>query len=154
MPYLQRRKISLEEQLTVPGVKLILSDPTAKKAYQMEISDDKARSLLGRKMGETITGDTIGLKGYEMMITGGSDKDGVPMRDDVHGEGRKKILLAGGTGYRPSEKGVRKRKMIRGSTVTLEIVQINTKVTKNGDKSLEEIIGSSAVGKKETVKEK
>jgi small subunit ribosomal protein S6e len=138
----------------VPGVKLILSDPTAKKAYQMEISDDKARSLMGRKMGETVTGDPLGLKGYEMLITGGSDKDGVPMRDDVHGEGRKKILLARGTGYRPTEKGVRKRKMIRGSTVTLEIVQVNTKITKIGEKTLEEIIGSGAVGKKETGKEK
>jgi small subunit ribosomal protein S6e len=137
----------------VPGVKLILSDPTAKKTYQMEISDDKARSLLGRKMGETISGDPVGLKGYQMLITGGSDKEGFPMRNDVHGEGRKKILLARGAGYRPTEKGVRKRKMIRGNTVTLEIVQVNTKVTKAGEKPLEEIIGSGAVGKKEAKKE-
>lgn len=133
---------------------MILSDPAAKKTYQMEISDDKARSLIGHKIGETVTGDPLGLKGYEMLITGGSDKDGVPMRDDVHGEGRKKILLASGTGYRPTEKGVRRRKMIRGSTVTLEIVQLNTKVTKAGEKPLEQIIGSVAVGKKETEKEK
>ena len=132
---------------------MILSDPTAKKSYQMEISDEKARSLMGQKIGDTVTGEPLGLKGYEMLITGGSDKDGVPMRDDVHGEGRKKILLARGTGYHPTEKGVRKRKMIRGSTVTLEIVQVNTKVTKIGEKHLEEIIGSGAVGKKETEKE-
>lgn len=132
---------------------MVLSDPATKKAYQMEISDDKARSILGRKMGETISGETLGLKGYEILITGGSDKDGFPMREDVHGEGRKKILLASGTGYRPTEKGVRKRKMIRGSTVTLEIVQVNTKVTKKGEKSLEEIIGSGAVGKKEAEKD-
>jgi small subunit ribosomal protein S6e len=136
----------------MPGVKLIISDPVAKKAYQLEVSEEKARSLLGRRIGETVSGDALGLKGYEVLITGGSDKDGFPMREDVHGEGRKAILLAGGTGYRPAESGVRKRKMIRGSTVTLEITQVNTKVTRSGDKSLEEIVGSSTVGKKETEK--
>lgn len=136
----------------MPGVKLIVSDPVAKKAYQVEISEEKARSLIGHRIGETVNGDALGLRGYEVLITGGSDKDGFPMREDVHGEGRKAILLAGGTGYRPTEDGVRKRKMIRGSTVTLEITQVNTKVTKGGEKSLEELIGSSTVGKKETEK--
>jgi small subunit ribosomal protein S6e len=133
----------------MPGVKLVVSDPEAKRAYQIEIAEDKARSLFGRKIGETVTGDLIGLKGYELLITGGSDKDGFPMRPDMHGEGRKGILLAVGPGYRPTEKGVRKRKMVRGSTVTREIAQVNAKVTKKGEKTLEEIIGSSGVKKKE-----
>jgi small subunit ribosomal protein S6e len=136
----------------MPGIKLIVSDPVAKKAYQLEISEEKARTLLGHRIGETVNADALGLKGYEVLITGGSDKDGFPMREDVHGEGRKAILLAGGTGYRPTESGVRKRKMIRGSTVTLDITQVNTKVTKGGEKSLEELVGSTAVGKKETEK--
>nr|MDO8097759.1 30S ribosomal protein S6e [Candidatus Njordarchaeota archaeon] len=133
----------------MPGVKLVVSDPAAKRAYQIEISEDKARSLFGRKIGETVTGDLIGFKGYELLITGGSDRDGFPMRSDMHGEGRKRILLAGGSGYRPKEKGVRKRKMVRGSTVTREITQVNAKVTKRGEKTLEEIIGSGGVRKKE-----
>jgi small subunit ribosomal protein S6e len=136
----------------MPAVKLIVSDPVAKKAYQLEITEEKARSLLGHRIGETVNGDSLGLKGYEMLITGGSDRDGFPMREDVHGEGRKAILLAGGTGYRPKESGVRRRKMVRGNTVTLEIVQVNAKVTKGGEKSLEEIVGSGAVAKKEAEK--
>jgi small subunit ribosomal protein S6e len=136
----------------MPAVKLIVSDPVAKKAYQLEIAEEKARSLLGHRIGETVKGDPLGLKGYEILITGGSDKDGFPMREDVHGEGRKAILLAGGTGYRPKENGVRKRKMVRGNTVTLEIVQVNAKVTKGGEKSLEEIVGSGAVARKEAEK--
>jgi small subunit ribosomal protein S6e len=132
----------------MPGVKLVVSDPGTKKAYQMEISEDRARSLLGRKIGETVTGDSIGLKGYEMVITGGSDKDGFPMRSDMHGEGRKKILLASGSGYRPKERGVRKRKMVRGNTVSRDITQVNAKVTKTGEKTIEEIIGSAGVQKK------
>nr|MDO8134877.1 30S ribosomal protein S6e [Candidatus Njordarchaeum guaymaensis] len=136
----------------MPGVKLVVSDPAAKRAYQIEISEDKARSLFGRKIGETVTGDPIGLKGYELLITGGSDKDGFPMRSDMHGEGRKKILLASGSGYRPKEKGARKRKMVRGSTVTREIAQVNAKVTKKGEKTLEDIIGSGGVQKKQDEK--
>jgi small subunit ribosomal protein S6e len=136
----------------MPGVKLIVSDPVAKKAYQLEVTEEKARTLLGHRIGETVNLDALGLKGYEVVITGGSDKDGFPMREDVHGEGRKAILLAGGTGYRPIESGVRKRKMVRGSTITLEITQVNTKITKGGEKSLEELVGSSTVGKKETEK--
>lgn len=136
----------------MPGVKLIVSDPATKKAYQLEISEEKARSLQGHRIGETVSGDALGLKGYEILITGGSDKDGFPMREDVHGEGRKAILLASGTGYHPTESGVRKRKMVRGNTVALGIVQVNTKVTKSGEKSLEELVGSSAMGKKETEK--
>lgn len=47
---------------------------------------------------------------------------------------------------------MRRRKMIRGSTLTREIVQVNAKVTKKGEKTLEEIIGSSGVAKKEEEK--
>ena len=136
----------------MPGVKLVVSDPETKRAYQIEISEDKARTLFGRKIGETVTGDPIGLKGYEIVITGGSDKDGFPMRSDMHGEGRKKILLASGSGYRPKERGVRRRKMVRGSTVSRDITQVNAKVTKTGEKTLEEIIGSAGVQKKEEEK--
>jgi small subunit ribosomal protein S6e len=136
----------------MPGMKLIVSDPAAKKAYQLEISEERTRGLLGHRIGETISGDALGLKGYEVLITGGSDKDGSPMREDVHGEGRKAILLAGGTGYRPTERGVRKRKMVRGSTITLEIAQVNAKVTKGGEKSLEELVGSTTASKKEAEK--
>jgi small subunit ribosomal protein S6e len=136
----------------MPGVKLVVSDPGTKKAYQIEISEDKAGSLFGRKIGETFAGDPIGLKGYEMVITGGSDKDGFPMRSDMHGEGRKKILLASGSGYRPKERGVRKRKMVRGDTVSRDITQVNAKVTKTGEKTIEEIIRSAGVQKKEDEK--
>lgn len=120
----------------MPGVKLVVSDPDAKRAYQMELSEDKARSILGRKIGETANGDALGLKGYEILITGGSDKDGFPMREDLHGEGRKKILLASSPGYHPKEKGVRRRKMIRGSTLTREIVQVNAKSYEKGRKNV------------------
>jgi small subunit ribosomal protein S6e len=63
-----------------------------------------------------------------VQITGGSDQDGVPMRGNVHGGVRRNVVLSGGTGFNPKNKGERKRKTVRGSIITDEIVQINMKI--------------------------
>ena len=60
---------------------------------------------------------------------GGSDKDGVPMRSNVHGGVRRAVVLSGGAGFKPKKKGERKRKTVRGNIITDEIVQINIKIT-------------------------
>lgn len=75
---------------------------------------------------------------YELQITGGSDKDGFPMRPDLPGTGRKRLLLSGGVGYNPREKGVRRRKTVRGRVISADTVQINVKVVKHGKIPLEE----------------
>jgi small subunit ribosomal protein S6e len=56
----------------------------------------------------------------------------VPIRPDIPGSVRKKILLSGGVGYRPKEKGIRRKKMVRGRVISKDIVQINMKVVKHG----------------------
>ena len=95
----------------------------------MEIEGNQAQPLIGKKIGETINGTIIGLAGKSLVITGGSDVDGFPMRRDVHGGIRKGVLRSGGTGYKPKQKGSRKRKAVRGNTITDNIFQINMKVT-------------------------
>ena len=59
------------------------------KCTQKELSEEESRSLLGKKIGESLAGDTIGFAGYEFLITGGSDNCGFPMRKDIDGAGRK-----------------------------------------------------------------
>ena len=49
--------------------------------------------LVEKKIGDTFNGALIGLPGYEFKITGGSDRGGIPMRKDVHGPMKKRILL-------------------------------------------------------------
>lgn len=120
--------------------KIVLSDPKSKKAYQKE-ADEAASGLVGKKIGDTVKADFLGLAGYEIQVTGGSDKDGFPMRRDLEGVGRKKILLSGGVGFHPLLKGQRKRKSVRGNTVSNQISQINAKISKYGDKSVEELLG-------------
>ncbi len=120
--------------------KVVISDPKTGKSYQKEIMGTKANSLIGKKIGQEIDGVFVDLPGYKLKITGGTDKDGFPMRPNLQGAVRKKILLKGGVGFHPKRKGMRKRKMIRGNTISAEIVQINMKVVQYGPKAIEEAV--------------
>jgi len=106
--------------------KLVLSDPKTGKSEASEVKDASAQMLLGRKLGEVVDATTIGLTG-KMMITGGSDKAGFPMRRDTLGGGKNYVLLTRGVGYKTREEGAKKRKLVRGNTITEETYQVNAK---------------------------
>ena len=110
------------------------------ETYQMEVEDAKA--LNGLVIGDEFDGSIVGLDGYTLKITGGSDKNGFTMKKDVPGTRRIKSLLTGGTGYHPKADGVKRRKTVRGNTIADDIVQINTVVTAAGSKSIAEILGA------------
>jgi small subunit ribosomal protein S6e len=129
--------------------KIVVSEPETRKSYQLEVDQSKVAGLIGKKIGEEFNGDLIGLPGYTLRITGGTDKDGFPMHPDVHGSVKKKALLAMPPGFHPKIKGQRKRKTVRGNTVSDQIVQINVKVTKKGEKPLEELVPTRPKEKKE-----
>jgi small subunit ribosomal protein S6e len=93
-------------------------------------------------------GGVLGLAGYRMKITGGSDRNGTPARKDLPTAGRRKILLAGGLGFKPVMDGQRRRKSMRGNEIGTDFVQINACVTKYGDKSLEEYFPKVAAPEK------
>jgi len=120
--------------------KLVVSDPKTKKTYQKEVSQ-KESGLLNRKIRDRVNGDFLGMPGYELEITGGSDKQGFPMRPDMQGTARKRVLLTGGPGFHPKTKGERRRKSVRGNTISTETVQVNAKIVKHGTKKLEQIFG-------------
>jgi small subunit ribosomal protein S6e len=119
--------------------KLIISDNTG-KSYSFELDKAKAKHLIGKGIGDEIGCAGIGLPGYKIKITGGSDKDGFPMRPDVPGRKRQKVYLSKGPGYKPKAKGIKMRKMIRGRIITPEIVQINAKIVKKGKKPIEDFL--------------
>ena len=106
---------------------------------QIKLSEEQVARVKGLKIGETFKGDAFGLDGYILKITGGTDEDGFPMRKDMQGTRKKRLLLSNGPGYKPKEKGVRRRKMIRGNTVENNIAQLNVVVEKAGKKKFEEI---------------
>lgn len=108
--------------------KIIVSDPETGKSRSVEVDGTRAVPLIGRKLGEVIDGSVIGMSGHQLKITGGSDKDGFPMRPNVHGGVRVSVILSEGVGFQPSQRGERQRKTLRGNVITEDIVQINMKI--------------------------
>ena len=101
-------------------IKIVISDPKTGKSVQRELKDDAVNPVMGLKIGDTLKGDSVSLEGFEFRITGGSDSAGFPMRKDVPGTGRKKILSIKGIGvsnkmkYRGKDmKGLRTMKGMR-----------------------------------------
>ncbi len=113
--------------------KLVVSDPRTTKSEVVEIKDANAQVLVGRKIGEVVEGSTIGFSG-KIMITGGSDKAGFPMRGDVLGGGKNRVLLTRGVGLTSKVEGMKKRKLVRGNTITEEVYQVNAKKVEEGPK--------------------
>lgn len=116
---------------------LVTVGTTDGETYQKEL--EKTNQLLGKKIGDTFDGDTIGLDGYTLEITGGSDQEGFPMREKIEGAARRRKVIENGAGVQGEEKGVKKRKSVRGNTVSDEIRQLNTRVVEEGDQTVEEL---------------
>ena len=113
--------------------KVIVSEPSGKSKV-VELDGAKAVPFIGKKLGETIDGSVVGMAGKQLFIAGGSDKDGFPMRRDVHGGVRVNIVVTKGVGFHPTREGERQRKTIRGSVITEDIVQVNVKVLEKAEK--------------------
>lgn len=118
--------------------KIIISDPDSGTSKTVELEETRTVPLIGRRVGEVLDGAIVGLSGHKVQITGGSDKDGFPMRPSVHGGVRRKVILGGGVGFNPKDEGQRRRKMVRGNVITDEIVQINMKIMEKPKKTKEE----------------
>jgi len=108
--------------------KIIVSDPETGTSKVVEIEEARASSFIGRRLGEIIDGAAVDMPAHKVQIMGGSDRDGFPMRGNVHGGVRRKVVLSGGAGFSAKKSGERRRKTVRGSTITDEIAQINMKI--------------------------
>jgi len=116
------------------------------KTFKVETEDEK---LSGYSIGDKIKGEEISkdLAGYEIEIMGTSDKAGFTGMGNIDGPNLHKVLLSYGKGMRKKPKGERKvnrkpkglrlRKTVRGKEISLDTVQINTKVLKEGSKKFD-----------------
>lgn len=105
--------------------KAVISDPRNGTAVVAELEGAKAQALIGRSIDEIVDGTVLGLKQKKLLIRGGSDKDGIPLRPDVHGAAKKYVVLSGGPGFKPTRHGERRRKLLRGRTISEDTYQIN-----------------------------
>jgi len=124
--------------LLMAKFKIIVSEPETGKSRSVEVEGTRAVPLVGRRLGEVLDGSVVGLSGHKLQITGGSDKDGFPMRPNIHGGVRVSVILSEGVGFHPSQGGERRRKALRGNIITDEIVQINMKIVEKPKKAVKE----------------
>ncbi|MDE0953452.1 MAG: hypothetical protein OR994_02130 [Candidatus Poseidoniales archaeon] len=142
--------------------KAVINDtkPSAKgRSFSVEITGSNFNHFLGKKIGDSVEGMFVGegdssLNGYKLQITGGSDKTGRPMRSELEGGNVKSILITASTGYKGKRyvkknskiyrykyDGLRRRRNLRGNTISTETRQLNLKVLEYGKKSLGSILG-------------
>ncbi len=129
------------------------------KTFKVETENE---DLAGYSIGEKIDGKEFSedLAGYELEITGTSDKAGFTGMMNIDGPNLHKVLLNYGKGMHKKPKGEKKtnkkpnglrlRKTVRGKEISLDTVQINTKVLKEGAKTFDSLFENPA----ETVEEK
>ena len=80
--------------------------------FKLTVSDIKGKSVT-KELKDNDVNPLLGLQ------------SGIPMRPDLHGMARKHILIPKGVGLQDTVKGLRKRKLVRGNTISEEIYQIN-----------------------------
>lgn len=118
-----------------------VSDPESGTTYQIDVDGQDSNRFIGREIGDEVDGSAVGLDGYSLEITGGSDTAGRPMRPDVRGPTTKEIMSDGGVGFKPTTDGERKRITVRGREVSDETRQINTQISARGSDDVDELLG-------------
>ncbi|MAG45708.1 MAG: 30S ribosomal protein S6e [Nanoarchaeota archaeon] len=129
----------------MPELKLVINNKDG-KSYSKTLPDSS--TLIGKKIGDSVNGDLVGLTGYELKVSGGSDNSGSPMKPGLDLSGKKKIFAKAGLGINPKNKGNYIRKTLAGNTVHEKTAQVNLIVTQKGKKALNDLLG-----KKEETKE-
>ena len=124
--------------------KVVVNDVKTGKSYNVTVTGNHAASLTRMSLGDVIDGVFLGLPGYKLKITGGSDKNGTPMRKDLPGNKRVKLLLSDSRGFHERYPGERKRTAIHGRVISERISQINMAVAEYGPKSIEECLNPEA----------
>ena len=122
-------------------MKVVIGNTKTGKTYSVETD---ISNFTGKKVGDAVKGEVLNLAGYELEITGGSDASGTPMRRDVSGATSRKLLLSNSTGFRAKRKGERSKKRVHGTIVSGNIVQLNTKIVKEGKEPLDKLLAPAA----------
>ncbi|MDE1854791.1 MAG: 30S ribosomal protein S6e [Candidatus Micrarchaeota archaeon] len=135
-------------------VRIVFSDKKSGRTAQLEVAKENEGSLMGKKIGEVIEGALVGLEGFKLQITGLSDKMGSPSRSEIDGTRKAYAFLGGGPGIVGAKKGMRRRKLVRGNTISADTSQVNTLITEYGPKSLDELFPKKEAAKEQAAEAK
>jgi len=121
--------------------KLVISE--ASKSFARAVGDPQSAGFLGKRIGESVGGELLGLTGYTLKITGGTDKSGFPLRPEVPGARQVRVFVGEGFGFHAPREGMRKRRTFRGNQISEDTVQINLIVEQKGPKPLAELFSAA-----------
>ncbi|ELA41376.1 uncharacterized protein VICG_01617 [Vittaforma corneae ATCC 50505] len=131
-------------------MKINIAYPTNASQKSFEIKTKEEQRLYGKKINDQFDGALISpeLAGSVVQIVGGNDYQGVPMTAAQATTKRIRLLLSkGDVGYRCRRRGVRRRKTVRGSIVSNEILVLNVVLVRPAE-------GKTVEGLTDVVKEK
>jgi len=128
------------------------------KTFKIETENEE---IAGHSINDKVDGKEFSpdLEGYELLITGTSDKAGFMGSPNIDGPNLHKVLLGYGRGMKKKPrgetkinrkpKGLRLRKTVRGKEISPDTVQINTKVLTEGKKKFDSLFETPVEEKKE-----
>ncbi|KAH9385436.1 small subunit ribosomal protein S6e [Nematocida major] len=117
-------------------MKLSIANPERTTQKVVEIEHNVQSALYEKRIKDIIDGKVISNEwaGFLLQITGGTDKQGFPMKPGVMTPERVRLLLKkGDIGFRCTDKSLRRRKSVRGDVVSEQIGVLNLKVVKEGE---------------------
>ncbi|ELZ01503.1 30S ribosomal protein S6e [Natrialba chahannaoensis JCM 10990] len=121
---------------------VVVGDPESGSSYQLEAAEQDANRFLGKEIGEEVDGSAVGLDGYTLEITGGSDDAGRPLNGEVAGADLTEVLMEDRqTGYKPERDGERRRITVRGREVSDAVAQVNASITDRGSTDVDDLLG-------------
>jgi small subunit ribosomal protein S6e len=134
----------------VNSLKIVYSDPKSGRSAQIELDKDQSALILNYKIGDMIDGNLIGMPGYKLKITGGSDSSGFPLDRSIQGTIKTKAKRSISKSGRM--KGIIKRKTVRGNMISLDVEMINTIIVEYGSKNVTELMPQSEKEKQREAK--
>ena len=120
---------------------VVVGDADSGASYQLAAEDQNANRFIGKSIGDEVDGSAVGLDGYTLEITGGSDNAGRPLSPEIAGGNLKEVLFKErSTGYKPDRDGERRRITVRGREVSDAVSQVNARVAAAGSTSIDELL--------------
>jgi small subunit ribosomal protein S6e len=120
--------------------KLVVSQGAT--SFAKTVAEPQAAGFLGKRIGESVGGDLLGLAGYTLKISGGTDRSGFPLRADLPGSRQVRLYVGEGFGFRAPRHGMHRRRTFRGGAISEDTVQINLIVEQKGSKPLSELLAA------------
>jgi len=119
------------------SMKVVYSDPKTGKSAMMQLDKGNESAFLNHKINDVVDGASLGLSGYKLKITGGSDSSGFPMDRSISGAIKTRVLKRISKTGR--HKGQYKRSTVRGAMVTSDTELVNAIIVEYGDKPVGEL---------------